>query len=130
MKIFEIITEAERTFQPKMTPMQELISEYQFFTSMGQMGASDYAKSSDSAEKLKQVTQRLSQDNKSFQNLDAQALERNKENILSHIHSMMNYVIANFKEHLSPERFAEKRQQINSVLTKYNNIVASKGQST
>lgn len=121
---FSEVTEA-RSFQPKVTPMQELIGEYQFFTSMGQMGASDYAKSPDSAEKLKQVTQRLSQDNKSFQNLDAQTLERNKENILRHIHSMMNYAIANFKEHLTAEKFDEKRQQINSVLTKYNNVAGS-----
>lgn len=121
MKIFEITQEA-RSFQPQMTPMQDLISEYQMFTSLGQVGLQDYAKSPESSEKIKEVIRRLSQDNKSFQNLTKDDLERNKDRILAHIHDMMNYTIAHFREHLTPEKFQEKRPQINKLLTKYNNL--------
>jgi hypothetical protein len=117
-------TEA-RTFQPQMTPMQDLIAEYQMFSSFGQMGLSDYAKSSDSAEKIKEVIRTLAQSNKSLQNLDKQALEKNKNKILTHIHDMMNYAIAHFREHLKPEQFDAKKQQINKLLTKYNNLTST-----
>jgi hypothetical protein len=33
---------------------------------------------------------------------------------------MMKYAIAHLREHLPPEKFDEKKKQINSVLTKYN----------
>jgi hypothetical protein len=117
-------TEA-RTFQPQMTPMQDLVAEYQMFSSFGQMGLSDYAKSSDSAEKVKEVIRTLAQSNKSLQNLDKQALEKNKNKILTHIHDMMNYAIAHFREHLKPEQFDAKKQQINKLLTKYNNLTST-----
>ena len=35
---------------------------------------------------------------------------------------MMNYAIAYFKEHLTPDNFQAKRKQINDILTKYNNL--------
>jgi hypothetical protein len=89
------------------------------------MGLSDYAKSSDSAEKIKEVIRTLAQSNKSLQNLDKQALEKNKNKILTHIHDMMNYAIAHFREHLKPEQFDAKKQQINKLLTKYNNITST-----
>ena len=117
-------TEA-RTFQPQMSPMQDLVAEYQMFSSFGQMGLSDYAKSSDSAEKIKEVIRTLAQSNKNLQNLDKQALEKNKNKILTHIHDMMNYAIAHFREHLKPEHFNAKKQQINKLLTKYNNITST-----
>lgn len=117
-------TEA-RTFHPQMTPMQDLVAEYQMFSSFGQMGLSDYAKSSDSAEKIKEVIRTLAQSNKSLQNLDKQALEKNKNKILTHIHDMMNYAIAHFREHLKPEQFDAKKQQINKLLTKYNNLTST-----
>ena len=117
-------TEA-RTFHPQMTPMQDLVAEYQMFSSFGQMGLSDYAKSSDSAEKIKEVIRTLAQSNKSLQNLDKQALEKNKNKILTHIHDMMNYAIAHFREHLKPEQFDAKKQQINKLLTKYNNLTSA-----
>jgi hypothetical protein len=117
-------TEA-RTFQPQMSPMQDLVAEYQMFSSFGQMGLSDYAKSSDSAEKIKEVIRTLAQSNKNLQNLDKQALEKNKNKILTHIHDMMNYAIAHFREHLKPEQFDAKKQQINKLLTKYNNITST-----
>lgn len=120
MKIEEILE--VRAFQPQMTPMQDLIAEYQMFTSFGQMGLSDYAKNSDSAEKIKEVVRRLSDDNKSFQNLSKDSIERNKDNILRHIHSMMTYAIAHFREHLTPEYFETKKPQINKLLSKYNNL--------
>ena len=109
-------TEEARTFQPQMSPMQDLIAEYQMFSSFGQMGLSDYAKSSDSAEKIKEVLRTLAQSNKNLQNLDKQALEKNKNKILTHIHDMMNYAIAHFREHLKPEHFNAKKQQINKLL--------------
>ena len=120
MKIKEILE--ARAFQPQMSPMQELIAEYQMFTSFGQMGLSDYAKSPESAEKIKEVVRRLSEDNKSFQNLSKDSIERNKDNILRHIHSMMNYAIAHFRENLKPEYFETKKPQINKLLIKYNNL--------
>ena len=117
----EKTTEA-RTFAPQQTPMQDLVNSYLFFTSFGQMGTSDGAKSSESAEKIKEVIRALSQSHKNLQNLDKQTLEKNKNKILTHIHEMMNYAIAYFKEHLTPDNFQAKRKQINDILTKYNNL--------
>lgn len=114
-----------RSFASQQTPMQDLISAYQFFTSFGQMGASSYAKSPDSEEKLKEVIRTLAQSNKNLQNLDKQVLEKNKNKILTHIHDMMNYAIAHFREHLKPERFDAKKKQINDLLTKYNNLAST-----
>jgi hypothetical protein len=108
-----------RSFQPQQSPLQELVKEYLFFTSMGQAGAEDYAKSPESKDELKKVVNTLSQSNKNLQNLDNQKIEANRDKILNHIHDMMQYAIAQFREH-SPERFEAKKKQINSVLTKYN----------
>jgi hypothetical protein len=118
-------TNEARTFAPQQTPMQDLVNSYLFFTSFGQMGASDSAKSPDSAEKIKEVTRTLSQSHKNLQNLDKQTLEKNKNKILTHIHDMMNYAIAHFKEHLTPDNFQAKRKQINDILTKYNNLLST-----
>ena len=120
----EKTTEA-RTFAPQQTPMQDLVNSYLFFTSFGQMGTSDGAKSSESAEKIKEVIRALSQSHKNLQNLDKQTLEKNKNKILTHIHEMMNYAIAYFKEHLTPDNFQAKRKQINDILTKYNNLAST-----
>ena len=120
----EKTTEA-RTFAPQQTPMQDLVNSYLFFTSFGQMGTSDGAKSSESAEKIKEVIRALSQSHKNLQNLDKQTLEKNKNKILTHIHDMMNYSIAYFKEHLTPDNFQAKRKQINDILTKYNNLAST-----
>jgi len=120
----EKTTEA-RTFAPQQTPMQDLVNSYLFFTSFGQMGTSDGAKSSESAEKIKEVIRELSQSHKNLQNLDKQTLEKNKNKILTHIHDMMNYSIAYFKEHLTPDNFQAKRKQINDILTKYNNLAST-----
>jgi hypothetical protein len=118
-------TNEARTFAPQQTPMQDLVNSYLFFTSFGQMGASDSAKSPSSAEKIKEVTRTLSQSHKNLQNLDKQTLEKNKNKILTHIHDMMNYAIAHFKEHLTPDNFQAKRKQINDILTKYNNLLST-----
>lgn len=118
-------TNEARSFAPQQTPMQDLVNSYLFFTSFGQMGASDSAKSPDSAEKIKEVTRILSQSHKNLQNLDKQTLEKNKNKILTHIHDMMNYAIAHFKEHLTPDNFQAKRKQINDILTKYNSLAAT-----
>ena len=118
-----------RSFQPSMTPMQDLLAEYQMFTSFGQMGLSDYAKSPDSAEKLKEVIRRLSEDNKKFQNLSKETIEKNKNKILTHIHDVMNYAIAHFREHLKPEHFDAKKPQINTLLKKYNSVAATTTES-
>ena len=115
-------TNEARTFAPQQTPMQDLVNSYLFFTSFGQMGTSDGAKSPDSAEKIKEVVRALSQSHKNLQNLDKQTLEKNKNKILTHVHDMMNYAIAHFKEHLTPDNFQAKRKQINDILTKYNNL--------
>ena len=122
LKIFRGGTNEARTFAPQQTPMQDLVNSYLFFTSFGQMGTSDGAKSSESAEKIKEVIRALSQSHKNLHNLDKQTLEKNKNKILTHIHEMMNYAIAYFKEHLTPDNFQAKRKQINDILTKYNNL--------
>jgi len=118
-------TNEARTFAPQQTPMQDLVNSYLFFTSFGQMGTSDGAKSPDSAEKIKEVVRALSQSHKNLQNLDKQTLEKNKNKILTHVHDMMNYAIAHFKEHLTPDNFQAKRKQINDILTKYNNLTST-----
>ena len=122
LKVAHDLANEARSFAPQQTPMQDLVNSYLFFTSFGQMGASDSAKSPDSAEKIKEVTRTLSQSHKNLQNLDKQTLEKNKNKILTHIHDMMNYAIAHFKEHLTPDNFQAKRKQINDILTKYNNL--------
>jgi hypothetical protein len=122
LKVAHDLANEARSFAPQQTPMQDLVNSYLFFTSFGQMGASDSAKSPDSAEKIKEVTRTLSQSHKNLQNLDKQTLEKNKNKILTHIHDIMNYAIAHFKEHLTPDNFQAKRKQINDILTKYNNL--------
>ena len=109
-----------RSFAPQVTPLQSLVNEYLFFSSFGTMEAPGDAKSPDSEAKLNDVITKLAQSNKSLQSLDKQKLEANRDKILNHIHDMMKYAIAHLREHLPPEKFDEKKKQINSVLTKYN----------
>jgi septum formation topological specificity factor MinE len=115
-------TVESRAFQSQKTPLQDLIAEYLFFTSFGQMGTQDYGKNNDSKEAIKAVQRTLAQSNKNLSTLDKSMLDRNKDKILNHIHDTMNYVIAHYREHLPPEYFDTKKKQINSVLTKYNAV--------
>ena len=62
----------------------------------------------------------MSKDGKTFANLDKQKMESNRDTILSHIHSMMQYAIPVLKKNLPADDWEAKRSQINSVLTAYN----------
>jgi hypothetical protein len=115
-----------RSFQPQTTPLQALVLEYLTFTSTGIMTVvSDGAKSPQAADELKKVFQTLNQSNKNLQAVvnDKQKLEANKSVILKNIHNMMTYAIAHLKANMIPQEFDSKRKQINSVLTKYNDLV-------
>ena len=118
----KITSEAARSFSPQVSPLQDLVKEYLFFTSMGQLGTADGAKSTASKNEINSVLRTLSQSHKNLNTLDKSTLDRNREKILSHIHEMMKYAIAHFREHLTPENFDSKKKQINSVLTRYNTV--------
>jgi negative regulator of replication initiation len=121
MRINEI--SETRSFSPVMNPLQKLINEYQYFTSFGTLHLDQKAKSPDSAKEIIKVIQRLQQDNKTFQNLSKEQLENNKNKILTHIHSMLNYIISHYKEHLKDDAFIEKKKQINNLITLYNSLL-------
>jgi hypothetical protein len=117
--------EETRSFQPQTTPLQALVLEYLTFTSTGIMTiVSDGAKSPQAAEELKKVFQTLNQSNKKLQAVanDKQKLEANKTAILKNIYDMMTYAIAHLKANMIPQEFDSKKKQINSVLTKYNDL--------
>ena len=124
--------EETRSFQPleksikegrqglQFKPMRNLIFAYGFFGTLGQLGAIEKgAKNSDSANELKKVIQELLKSTEKLNKLNDQDLERNKNAILHHIHDMMQYAIAHFREHFTPEFFEGKKSQINSVLKAY-----------
>lgn len=129
MRIHHIINDnnnvAEaRSFQPQQTPLQALVMEYLTLTSIGLIAADQDAKTPEGAQDIKQVLQTLAQSNKNLQNIvnDKQKLEANRDTILRNIHDMMTYAIAHLKANLTDEAFATRKKQINSVLSKYNNI--------
>ena len=122
---FNFEWEEARSFQPQTTPLQALVLEYLTFTSTGIMTiVSDGAKSPQAAEELKKVFQTLNQSNKKLQAVanDKQKLEANKTAILKNIYDMMTYAIAHLKANMIPQEFDSKKKQINSVLTKYNDL--------
>ncbi len=117
------LKEAPRTFQPQTTPIQELISDYNYFTSFGTVHLEKQGKTPEAQKELLALVQRLQKDAKVFGSVvrDKKKMEANRDTILTHIHQMMTYAIPILKKNLPADDWEAKRSQINSVLTAYNN---------
>lgn len=111
----------DRSFQPQSNPLEKLVQEYSYFTSLGNVHLDKQGETPDARQQLLSLVQRLNKDGKTFANLDKSKLEANRDIILNHIHQMMTYAIPILKKYLPADKFDAKRNQINSVLTAYNN---------
>jgi predicted nucleotidyltransferase len=118
------LKEAPRTFQPQTTPIQELISDYNYFTSFGTVHLEKQGKTPEAQKELLALVQRLQKDAKVFGSVvrDKKKMEANRDTILTHIYQMMTYAIPILKKNLPADDWEAKRSQINSVLTSYNNV--------
>jgi predicted nucleotidyltransferase len=118
------LKEAPRTFQPQTTPIQELISDYNYFTSFGTVHLEKQGKTPEAQKELLALVQRLQKDAKVFGSVvrDKKKMEANRDTILTHIYQMMTYAIPILKKNLPADDWEAKRGQINSVLTSYNNV--------
>jgi hypothetical protein len=115
------LKEAPRTLQSQVTPLEKLVQDYGYLTTFGMSHLDKQAATPEAQQQLLTLVQRLSKDGKTFANLDKQKMEANRDTILSHIHSMMQYAIPVLKKNLPADKWEAKRSQINSVLTAYNN---------
>ena len=115
------VNEAPRTFAPQETPIQKLVKEYVFFTSLGNVHIDQRGETAEAKQQLLALVQRLSKDSKTFAGIDKQKMEANRDTILNHIHQMMTYAIPVLKKYLPTDIWDAKRSQVNSVLTAYNN---------
>ena len=115
------VNEAPRTFQPQVTPLEQLVQDYGYLTTFGMTHLEKQGKTPEAQQALLSLVQRLSKDGKTFANIDKKKMEANRDAILNHIHSMMQYAIPVLKKHLPADKWEEKRSQINAVLTAYNN---------
>ena len=113
--------EAPRTLQSQVTPLEKLVQDYGYLTTFGMSHLDKQAATPEARQQLLTLVQRLSKDGKTFANLDKQKMETNRDKILNHIHSMMQYAIPVLKKNLPADKWEAKRSQINSVLTAYNN---------
>jgi hypothetical protein len=113
--------EAPRTLQSQVTPLEKLVQDYGYLTTFGMSHLDKQAATPEAQQQLLTLVQRLSKDGKTFANLDKQKMEANRDTILNHIHSMMQYAIPVLKKNLPVDKWEAKRSQINSVLTAYNN---------
>jgi GNAT superfamily N-acetyltransferase len=115
------LKEAPRTLQSQVTPLEKLVQEYGYLTTFGMSHLDKQGATPEAQQELLALVQRLSKDGKTFANLDKQKMETNRDKILNHIHSMMQYAIPVLKKNLPADKWEAKRSQINSVLTAYNN---------
>ena len=122
------VKEAARTFQSKASPLEKLIQAYGYFTTLGNVHLDKQAKTPEAQQALFALVQRLNQDGKVFAGLDKVKMERNREQILSHIHDMMTYAIPVLKKNLPADAWEAKRGQINSVLQAYNDAAGQNQQ--
>jgi len=114
--------EAPRTLQSQVTPLEKLVQDYGYLTTFGMSHLDKQGATPEAQQQLLALVQRLSKDGKTFANLDKQKMEANRDTILKHIHSMMQYAIPILKKNLPADKWEAKRGQINSVLTAYNNV--------
>jgi hypothetical protein len=115
------IAEAPRTLQSQVTPLEKLVQDYGYLTTFGMSHLDKQGATPEAQQQLLALVQRLSKDGKTFANLEKQKMEANRDTILNHIHSMMQYAIPVLKKNLPADKWEAKRSQINSVLTAYNN---------
>lgn len=115
------IDEAPRTLQSRVTPLEKLVQDYGYLTTFGMSHLDKQGATPEAQQQLLALVQRLTKDGKTFANLDKQKMETNRDTILSHIHSMMQYAIPVLKKNLPADKWEAKRSQINAVLTAYNN---------
>lgn len=124
--------EEVRQFQPQLTPLQELVQEYLFFTSFGIVGTVPTEepktdKEREAKEKLKEVIQQLSKSNSNLQDqLVDKKIEENRDLILNHIHDMISYANRHFKTYLKPEDYRGKVSQMEKINDKYIRAVSSR----
>ena len=114
------LKEAPRTLQSQVTPLEKLVQDYGYLTTFGMSHLDKQGATPEAQQQLLALVQRLSKDGKTFANLDKQNMETNRDTILNHIHSMMQYAIPVLKKNLPADKWEAKRSQINSVLTAYN----------
>ena len=116
------LKEAPRTLQSQVTPLEKLVQDYGYLTTFGMSHLDKQGATPEAQQQLLALVQRMSKDGKTFANLDKQKMETNRDTILNHIHSMMQYAIPVLKKNLPADKWEAKRSQINSVLTSYNNV--------
>ena len=114
--------EAPRTLQSQVTPLEKLVQDYGYLTTFGMSHLDKQGATPEAQQQLLALVQRMSKDGKTFANLDKQKMETNRDSILKHIHSMMQYAIPVLKKNLPTDKWEAKRGQINAVLTAYNNV--------
>ena len=114
------LKEAPRTLQSQVTPLEKLVQDYGYLTTFGMSHLDKQGATPEAQQQLLALVQRMSKDGKTFANLDKQKMEANRDTILSHIHSMMQYAIPVLKKNLPADKWEAKRSQINGVLTAYN----------
>ena len=114
------LKEAPRTLQSQVTPLEKLVQDYGYLTTFGMSHLDKQGATPEAQQQLLALVQRMSKDGKTFANLDKQKMETNRDSILKHIHSMMQYAIPVLKKNLPTDKWEAKRSQINSVLTAYN----------
>ena len=114
------LKEAPRTLQSQVTPLEKLVQDYGYLTTFGMSHLDKQGATPEAQQQLLALVQRMSKDGKTFANLDKQKMESNRDAILKHIHSMMQYAIPVLKKNLPTDKWEAKRSQINSVLTAYN----------
>ena len=118
------LKEAPRTFQPQTTPIEQLISDYNYFTSFGTVHLEKQGETPEARNELLALVQRLQKDARVFGSVvrDKKKMEANRDTILNHIYQMMQYAIPILKKNLPADDWEAKRSQINGVLTSYNNV--------
>jgi predicted nucleotidyltransferase len=118
------LKEAPRTFQPQTTPIEQLISDYNYFTSFGTVHLEKQGETPEARHELLALVQRLQKDARVFGSVvrDKKKMEANRDTILNHIYQMMQYAIPILKKNLPADDWEAKRGQINAVLTAYNNV--------
>lgn len=114
------LKEAPRTLQSQVTPLEKLVQDYGYLTTFGMSHLDKQGATPEAQQQLLALVQRMSKDGKTFANLDKQKMESNRDTILNHIHSMMQYAIPVLKKNLPADKWEAKRSQINGVLTAYN----------
>jgi hypothetical protein len=116
------LLEAPRTLQSQVTPLEKLVQDYGYLTTFGMSHLDKQGATPEAQQQLLALVQRMSKDGKTFANLDKQKMESNRDTILNHIHSTMQYAIPVLKKNLPADKWEAKRGQINAVLTAYNNV--------